>query len=156
MKSKVYILSICLTAFSTVLSAQGNLHFSQALLVSNTIQTVPPGKVWKITALSGALYNTHCVGRPDLLPSPTQWVKAAVASGFEINGSMVYSTLRYTTSTPRHSDSNCVNYLGATDYSSYSQQTDPLILPMWLPANTTLRTIGAGVFVSVLEFDVVP
>jgi hypothetical protein len=142
--------------FAVTAAAQSDLKFNSAKLVTNTVQTVPADKVWKITALSGALYNTLCVGRPDLLPNPVQWVKAAVASGFEVNGSPVYSTLRYSTSTSRHGNNTCTNELGTTDYSSWSQNTDPLILPMWLPAGTTLRTLGAGIFVSVVEFDVIP
>ena len=152
----IFLLASALFILSVTTSlAQGNLVFREAKLISSSIQTVPSGRVWKITSLSGAVYNTLCVPRPDLVPNPTQWVKAAIASGFEVNGQLIYSTLRYPTSTQRFSDINCTIGLTNQDYSSYSQSTDPLILPMWLPAGTTLKTIGSGVFVSVLEFDVV-
>jgi hypothetical protein len=152
-----FIVTIFSALICSVVISQGTLQFNQAKLVTNSLETVPVGKVWKITALSGALYNTHCVGRPDMLPTIIQWVKAAVASGFEVNGSLVYSTLKYSNSTERWSNNTCTSSLACcTDYSPFTQNTDPLLLPMWLPAGTTLKTIGAGVFVSVIEFNIIP
>ncbi|MCC6599360.1 MAG: hypothetical protein IT223_01645 [Crocinitomicaceae bacterium] len=150
---KLLLLFFIVLAGGTLLAQTTALQYSRVLIVSNTEQTVPTGKVWKITSLTGALYNTYCTGRPDMLPSPSQWVKAGVASGFLVNGNTIHSILKYSTSTSRYSDNICTSVLGSTDYSSWSQTTDPLVLPMWLPAGTTLKTIGSGVYVSVLEFS---
>lgn len=152
----IITLFIFLIAFICT-KAQGALQFSQAKIVDNTLVTVPAGKVWKVTAIYGAMYNTYCTGRPDLLPTPSQWVKASVVSGFEVNGKKVFSIFKYSNSSERFSNNTCTTSIACcTDYSSYSQSTDPLILPIWLPAGTTLKSLGTDVSLSVIEFNVIP
>ncbi|MCC6600616.1 MAG: hypothetical protein IT223_08055, partial [Crocinitomicaceae bacterium] len=38
----------------------------------------------------------------------------------------------------------------------YEVQPDPNMLPLWLSAGTTLKTSTPNIFLSVLEFDIIP
>jgi hypothetical protein len=152
---KNYLLTLFHALLCVVLSAQGNLQFSQALIVSNTVQTVPTGKVWKITALSGTA-SSVCVPHPEGIGSI--WYQAISVSGFELNGTRVYSMLKYPTSGQRFNSNTCVTpgFCCDNQLTAYNQNTDPLVLPMWLPEGYTLKSLGANIFLSVLEFTIVP
>jgi hypothetical protein len=129
-----YIFSICFFALSFGLQAQYNLQLNQVILVGNTTQTVPAGKVWKvesymqsgITITDMTEFGTACnyPGRhhPMIVNNQTYYL---------INGS------------PGHGSSGTYMAVGNS-------------LPMWLPANSTLRSACTTDVISVLEFNLVP
>jgi hypothetical protein len=129
-----YIFSICFFALSFGMQAQYNLQLNQVILVGNTTQTVPAGKVWKvesymqsgITITEMTEFGTACnfPGRhhPMIVNNQPYYL---------INGS------------PGHGSSGTYMAVGNS-------------LPMWLPANSTLRSACATDVISVLEFNLVP
>lgn len=109
-------------------SAQSNLQFSRVVLVTNSVQSVPAGRVWKI---EGFAQNSDTFLN-------SAWGCGAINNfhHFFING-------------PRYS----FPYVGAGGSSILAAGTS---FPLWLPAGTTLRTDCAGDFLSVIEFMVIP
>ena len=148
-------LFIAALAFLSSAKSQGTLEFNQVKIITNTVETVPSGKVWKITAMSGTVYG-ECVPHPE--GNTSIWYKATAASGFLLNGNKVYSMLKYPSSGQRYNSNTCVTTGFCCDgnLTTNNQATDPLVLPMWLPAGTTLGSIASSVFLSVIEFNVVP
>jgi hypothetical protein len=105
--------------------------------------------------MSGTVSNL-CVMHPEGISSI--FYKSPSASGFELNGYSVFSMLKYPTSGQRYNSNSCTTtgYCCDNNLTSYNQSTDPLVLPMWLPEGSTLKSMGAGIFLSVIEFNVIP
>jgi hypothetical protein len=123
----VWVLFVCQLTFG-----QGNLQFSQVLTISNTDQTVPAGKVWKIESYQqqqiGISTNGPTLACTDLSrPRP-----------YYIDGVYFYD-------------------LKGTGWGSanvlYIAQNS---FPIWLKAGQTCRTNCPGDFLSVLEFNIIP
>jgi hypothetical protein len=117
--------------------AQGNLQFNQVKLVT-ALETVPAGKVWKIESV---IYNIA-------------------------EGSTTYQTGNYGNCTT--SDYNSAAIIVAGTPTKVGQGTTPLayssgayvhsytILPIWLPAGTTLSGGICLNKISVIEFNITP
>lgn len=129
-----FLFALVLALLSIVGYGQYNLQLNQVVLVSNTQQTVPAGKVWKVES-----YMQAGIAAPDMI---------------EVGGSCVYSdrhhpmivngqTYFLINGSPGHGSSG--TFLAASN-----------ILPMWLPAGSTLRTACAKDVLSVIEFNLVP
>lgn len=129
-----FLFAIVLALLSYVGFGQYNLQLNQVVLVSNTLQTVPAGKVWKVES-----YMQAGIAAPDMI---------------EVGGSCAYSdrhhpmivngqTYFLINGSPGHGSSG--TFLAASN-----------ILPMWLPAGATLRTACAKDVLSVIEFNLVP
>jgi len=125
-----------------------NLQFSEVLLVT-TEQTVPDGKVWKIT---NVLPSTR-------LTSAVAYTTSTTGSGTN-NGStqqiiQVNSVDVYVASSNSVGRQNYYNGTGAATQSS-SAASSMSMSPIWLPSGSTLAA-GSGVYaVSVIEFTQVP
>ena len=129
-----FLFAIVLALLSFVGLGQYNLQLNQVVLVSNTLQTVPAGKVWKVES-----YMQAGIAAPDMI---------------EVGGSCAYSdrhhpmivngqTYFLINGSPGHGSSG--TFLAASN-----------ILPLWLPAGATLRTACAKDVLSVIEFNLVP
>lgn len=129
-----FLFALVLALLSFVGLGQYNLQLNQVVLVSNTLQTVPAGKVWKVES-----YMQAGIAAPDMI---------------EVGGSCAYSdrhhpmivngqTYFLINGSPGHGSSG--TFLAASN-----------ILPMWLPAGATLRTACAKDVLSVIEFNLVP
>jgi hypothetical protein len=129
-----FLFALVLALLSFVGFGQYNLQLNQVVLVSNTQQTVPAGKVWKVES-----YMQAGIAAPDMI---------------EVGGSCAYSdrhhpmivngqTYFLINGSPGHGSSG--TFLAASN-----------ILPMWLPAGATLRTACAKDVLSVIEFNLVP
>jgi hypothetical protein len=129
-----FLFAIVLALLSFVGFGQYNLQLNQVVLVSNTLQTVPAGKVWKVES-----YMQAGIAAPDMI---------------EVGGSCAYSdrhhpmivngqTYFLINGSPGHGSSG--TFLAASN-----------ILPLWLPAGATLRTACAKDVLSVIEFNLVP
>ena len=129
-----FLFTLMLALLSSVGFGQYNLQLNQVVLVSNTLQTVPAGKVWKVES-----YMQAGIAAPDMI---------------EVGGSCAYSdrhhpmivngqTYFLINGSPGHWSSG--TFLAASN-----------ILPMWLPAGATLRTACAKDVLSVIEFNLVP
>lgn len=57
---KFYLAYSFFFIFSHSLFAQEALVFSQAKIVSNTLQAVPANKVWKVTSIYGSEFVSEC------------------------------------------------------------------------------------------------
>ncbi len=164
-------LSICaaliLIASGINVRAQNSLQFSQAIIVGNSLQTVPSGKVCKVTSVYGFESNL-CVTGAELNNcnyGGANSVNMSV-SAFKVNGVTVLSECNLkriwqgstcsgsTNNTWANVEQYCGAGLGTLGYAQKS--ANPNVLPMWLPAGTTLRSDGPNTFLSVIEFDVVP
>ena len=122
---------------STLASAQGNLQFNQVKLVTS-LETVPVGKVWKIESV---IYNIPFT-----------------ASGYQsTNGGC---------NSPNYYESTAIEIAGTptkvgqgTQPASYSNLTythSYTMLPLWIPAGTTLSGGTCLNKVSVIEFNIIP
>lgn len=129
-----FLFALVLALLSFVGFGQYNLQLNQVVLVSNTLQIVPAGKVWKVES-----YMQAGIAAPDMI---------------EVGGSCAYSdrhhpmivngqTYFLINGSPGHGSSG--TFLAASN-----------ILPMWLPAGATLRTACAKDVLSVIEFNLVP
>jgi len=117
--------------------AQGNLQFNQVKLVT-ALETVPAGKVWKIESV---IYNIA-------------------------EGSTTYQTGNY--GNCNTNDYNSAAIIVAGTPTKVGQGTSPLaysngayvhsytILPIWLPAGTTLSGGICLNKISVIEFNITP
>jgi hypothetical protein len=147
-------------------SAQSNLQFSQAKLVSSTLETVPTDKVWKVTAIYGQKFACWPMNCPGSWPTNSVY---ATRSAFKVNGGeiVVFNQMYNATAGIYYQSfscsgsqsvggpqTNCLN-AGFGEYINTipDRQTT---LPLWLPAGTTLQTVDAAITLSVLEFSIVP
>ena len=123
-----FLFALMLALLSSVGFGQYNLQLNQVVLVSNTLQTVPAGKVWKVES-----YMQAGIAAPDMI---------------EVGGSCAYSdrhhpmivngqTYFLINGSPGHGSSG--TFLAASN-----------ILPMWLHAGATLRTACAKDVLSVI------
>jgi hypothetical protein len=155
---KIFLGTIILSGLflrSNPVNAQGNLQFNQAVIVDNNLQTVPANKVWKVEAIYGEAGN-FCTYVTCRNPSG-EWCKAPVLSGVFVNGILIRSTMSgLTTSSVRYTDNACTQNPASVDISCGNKPPDPNILPLWLPAGTTLQSVGSSCFANVIEFNIVP
>lgn len=122
-------------SFNGKLKAQTSMQFSQALLVS-TSQTVPAGMIWKVESVisssqlaPGLPYNSNGGATKSVI--------------ILINGLNAYI---------KSWDEK--NYVNGGAYSAASGTVTDL--PLWLPAGTTLEASSNALYISVLEFKIVP
>jgi hypothetical protein len=125
-------LIILFSLVSVVLFAQGNLQFSQVLTISNTDQTVPVGKVWKIES-----YQQQQVGISTSGPT-LACTDLSRPRPYYIDGVYFY-------------DMKGTGW-GSANVLYIAQNS----FPIWLKAGQTCRTNCPGDFLSVLEFNIVP
>jgi hypothetical protein len=169
-KGLIALLFFCLVSMGM---AQGNLQFNQVLLVDSALRTVPANKAWKITAISGSEYRLNeCV---DISANSIHELKSARCgyplttasfignysiSLFLVNGNRVINSIEGmpTSSTVwvSHLCTNISGNYGNHGFTCANRNTNPNILPMWLPAGATLRSGGPNTWLSVLEFNIVP
>ena len=112
--------------------AQGNLQFNQALRVSNTPQTVPVGKVWKV--------ESYLENEGDNSPNyATGCTNLGYHRPLTINNYNYY-------------------FVGSIAYgnTAFVQLTNANKLPVWLKAGDIIKTTCIQDFASVLEFNIVP
>ena len=152
--------------------AQGNLQFNQALLLDSALATVPANKVWKITAVSGSEYRLNeCVdisansnhelksARCGIATTTASFIANYSVSVFIVNNKRIINAVEGLPSQLNVANSsNCSNCCGwgSINFVCANRATTPNILPMWLPAGTTLRSGGPNTVLSVLEFNIVP
>lgn len=168
MKNFCFVFSFLMFAMGAW--AQGSLQFNQVLLVDSALSTVPANKVWKITAISGSEYRLNeCVdisansshelksGRCGYASNSGSFLGNYSISLFLVNGNRVINSIEgLPTSVTLYCNSNCTNSCSTKDFSCANRDTNPNILPMWLPSGTTLRSGGPNTWLSVLEFNVIP
>jgi len=134
MKKLYFILFILL---NQLVFAQGNLQFNQVKLVT-ALETVPAGKVWKIESV---IYNiaegstTYQTGNSGNCTSSDYNSAAIVVAGTPTKVGQGTSPLAYSNGAYVH---------------SYT------ILPIWLPAGTTLSGGICLNKISVIEFNITP
>lgn len=113
---------------------QYNLQLNQVVLVSNTIQTVPAGKVWKVES-----YMQAGIAAPDMIEIGTACAYSDRHHPMIVNGQTYYLI----NGSPGHGSSGTFLAVGN-------------LLPLWLPAGATIRTACAKDVLSVIEFNLVP
>jgi hypothetical protein len=113
---------------------QYNLQLNQVVLVSNTIQTVPAGKVWKVES-----YMQAGIAAPDMIEIGTACAYSDRHHPMIVNGQTYYLI----NGSPGHGSSGTFLAVGN-------------LLPLWLPAGATLRTACTKDVLSVIEFNLVP
>ena len=123
---------ICLLFFTVF--GQYNLQLNQVVLVSNTIQTVPAGKVWKVES-----YMQAGIAAPDMIEIGTACAYSDRHHPMIVNGQTYYLI----NGSPGHGSSGTFLAVGN-------------LLPLWLPAGATIRTACAKDVLSVIEFNLVP
>jgi len=168
MKKGVFVLGFLCLCLACL--AQGSLQFNQGLLVDSALVTVPANKIWKITAVTGSEYRLNeCI---DISANSTHELKSARCgyptttaslignysiSLFIVNNRKIVNAVEgFNSNLTVYSSTNCVNVLTNAYFNCANRATTPNILPMWLPAGTTLRSGGPNTLLSVLEFNIVP
>ncbi len=181
MKNHVLTLFFCLSI--SVLTAQGGLQFNRVFTLTDQTQTVPPNKVWKVTAVFGqetrvnecvdfSATSTHEVGPRARcgsagLPTTISARFNYSIRGLTLNGINVAFSLSGFGQCPSSNltpTNNCVSgtnygcnfFQNPADWSCVNMPNDPNLLPIWLAAGSTLRTLGPNTFASVIEFNIVP
>ena len=134
-KSNLYLIFlICFTSFS---NAQ-TLTFSQVLLVGNTAQTVPTGKVWKVE--SYLLNNSTTVNNS---------AGNCVAAGTNPGALFIVAA-------PGGATYNFMYRPVQANPSSSGQWGFGATFPFWLPAGSQLASNCASWYLSVIEFSINP
>ena len=154
-------------------TAQGSRQFHNALIISGTSPvTVPAGKVWKVTSL----YGTEFVLNQCVSNAPANdWLglrcasqlqgdegnRSALVSYFTtqliVNGSRVVSEVTGLSNHTMWLNATCASSSWTNQpISCANRPMNPNLLPIWLPAGTTLATNASTVFASVLEFNIIP
>ena len=125
------ILGLMLLFICNNVKAQFNLQLNQVLLVGNTTQTVPAGKVWKIES-----YMQAGVTINEMVESTANCNFPGRHHAMIVNNQLYYLI----NGSPGHGSSGTYMAVGST-------------LPVWIPAGTTLRSSCAAGVISVLEFN---
>jgi len=160
---------LILILFSLILSlpafSQGTLQFNQAMIITNQSQTVPAGKVWKVTSVYGndricipCLQNEHL----NTTNCPGRFVDYTGAS-FQVNSVRIFSERKWFPDQVNfetiYSDASCTTQLttsSALGWGLFNIAANPNLFPMWLPAGTTVQTDTPNIFLSILEFNILP
>lgn len=144
--------------------AQGSLQFNQAKIVGNTLETVPAGKVWKVMSIYGEDFsagscvqfgsyfydkirqagyrvNGNLVGVQYSVGSGC-YIRNSSCSGSIVNGGQTCDSQGWVDNVTKAAGNTTIDRMNAS-------------LPMFLPANTTLQTLGSTTFLSVIEFNIV-
>ena len=121
MKKIIITLSICL-AFALSSNAQNQLTFNQVLLVSS-LDTVPQGKIWKVT---------------NILPT----LDGSGSSEIQVNGNDIVVAFAI-------GDAQSVG----NGYVSHDYSYNGLQGAYWLPEGTTLQAGTNVQYISVIEFN---
>ncbi|MCC6601082.1 MAG: hypothetical protein IT223_10470 [Crocinitomicaceae bacterium] len=165
MKKIVFVALLSFFAGSSAIS-QGTLQFNDVKIISNSVNTVPSGKIWKITSIYGFEANKCVTGAA--LNSCNYGGNNSVnmsVSAFKINGFTVLSecTIKRDWASNNCTGSNnswanteayCGAALGTLGYAT--KEANPNILPIWIPAGATVESDGPNTFLSVIEFNVIP
>jgi hypothetical protein len=128
-----YFIALFLLGLTTLLFSQGNLQFNQVISVSNTAQTVPSGKVWKV--------ETYMQSRTVL----TEFFEFPACNfpdrqhPFLINGKPYY----HVNGSPGHGSSGIM--MAVSNF-----------FPLWLKAGDVVQTTCQDNFLSIIEFNIVP
>jgi hypothetical protein len=133
--------------------AQGSLQYNQAKIATDQLQTVPANKVWKITAIFGK--DEVC---RSTAPLYNNYWSTTLVSGFKLNNVEVLSFRKFLTTT-LYNLNNCTSSAGSCGggcLNPLNFESDPNILPIWVPAGATVQTVGPNVFLSVIEFNIIP
>jgi hypothetical protein len=121
---KIFLILTIIAVTTFFSTAQNSMTFSKVLLVE-TLDTVPQGKIWKVTNIL-----------------PTQ--NAAFISKIQVNGSNITVAL----------STGYFQYVGNGTHINYDYHYNGLQGPYWLPEGTTLQS-GVNVkYISVIEFNI--
>ena len=132
------VILLCLVSSFSARS-QGNLQFNQVKIIQNTdpAQTVPAGKVWKIESV---IYN---------IPQ--------TASGYQsTNGGCSYAYYESTAIEIAGTPTKVGQGTQPAAYSNLAYTHSYTMLPVWIPAGTTLSGGTCLNKISVIEFNIVP
>ena len=121
---------------SNLACAQGNLQFNQVKLVTS-LETVPVGKVWKIESV---IYN---------IPLTASGYQGGVGS---CNSTSYESTAIEVAGIPTKVGQGTQ----PASYSNLQYTHSYTILPLWIPAGTTLSGGTCLNKISVIEFNIIP
>lgn len=127
MKTAVFFFCLSLGMLA---QAQGNLQFNQIVTVSNTLQTVPAAKAWKVEAY---LESEVFISGSNTVSCPTSHHRPLV-----INGNNYYFT----------------GALATGSGSVFAANGNRF--PIWLKAGDQIRTTCSSDFASIIEFNIVP
>lgn len=132
---KLIIVVLSLFSLDSIM-AQGNLQFNQVKLVSS-LETVPAGKVWKIESV---IYN---------IPQ--------TASGYQTtNGGCSYVYYESTAIEIAGIPTKVGQGTQPAAYSNLAYTHSYTMLPVWIPAGTTLSGGTCLNKISIIEFNIVP
>ncbi len=112
---------------------QGNLQFNQVIRVSNSPQTVPAGKVWKVeTYMQSAIFMSEFAEYPTCnFPDRQHPFLINSKPYYQVNGS------------PGHGNSGI--FMAVSN-----------LLPLWLKAGEIVQTTCPDNFLSIIEFNIIP
>ncbi len=131
----LFLFSFLMLGF-TPFFAQGNLQFNQVKLVT-ALETVPAGKVWKIESVIYPISQT--------------------ASGYQTtNGGCSQSYYESTAIEIAGTPTKVGQGTQAASYSNLAYTHSYTILPLWIPAGTTLSGGVCLNKISVIEFNIIP
>lgn len=128
---------IIFTLLNQLAFAQGNLQFNQVKLVT-VLETVPAGKVWKVESV---IYN---------IPSGSTTYQTGNLGSCSANDYNSAAIIVDGTPTKVGQGTSPLAYSNGAYVHSYT------ILPIWLPAGTTLSGGVCLNKISVIEFNITP
>jgi len=133
--------------------AQNILGFNEVLIITDQVETVPSGKVWKVTGIFG-LSDNICYPYFNANFGTVRYA-LGFGTGLLVNTVTIVNQITDRTGSSHFPNPDCTGS-GSTNWNPTFPKIEPNpnVFPMWLPAGTTLRTLGPTTFSSVLEFDV--
>lgn len=151
--SSLTVLGVSLGLTASTLQAQ-TLQFSQVILLTQS-QSVPAGKVWKVTNMLPSTALTSSAG------GTSSGQSSSTEQTISVNGNTVYlgsSHARYSGAIVSISDRGGSSAGTGSRPMAAAMSSSQVLLngALWFPAGTTLAP-GNGLYgISVLEFTVVP
>jgi hypothetical protein len=135
---KILILLLSVFAYipSFFCQSGGSMQFSRVLLIGTAVDTVPSGKVWKLESVLSSSQLAPALSAGNLTQEKTNSLQIKV----------------------NNTNISIASWL-ENEYSSYRGHTafgQVTVLPIWLPAGSSVSASSNAAYISVIEFDILP
>lgn len=166
MKRLFIVLIIFFTIVITAKSQGGTLEFNRVLIISDSAQVVPSGKVWKVMSLYGKQADQCTLDPLNIWGGSYYWKYKS--RGFQVNGVTVWQQISEATfdikstsdcsgsnyTTRAWSDAQALQFKNEVGHQTAADLES--LLPFWLPAGVSVNSISDQQYLSVLEFNIIP
>jgi hypothetical protein len=158
MKSK-FLSTVFLMSLFLITKSQGNLQFNQVInIINGTSYTVPSGKVLKIESINFNSPTTSVAYSSCMINCPSCGASSGVTCYYSGKNYLVIDNNIYSANTP-----NGFVYINSGGSCSVCPSTQSVgvsaisfNLPIWLRDGKIVNVQAAGIFISAIEFNIIP